>query len=52
MRINARRLTLKLCVILVVAVCTLGGAPPDELYSGWLGMYDLNFQDAHRRISR
>lgn len=23
----------------------------DELYRGWLDMYDLNFQDAHQRIS-
>jgi hypothetical protein len=51
MRINTRRFTLKLCVILVVAVCTVGGAAPAELYRGWLAMYDLDFQDAHRRIS-
>jgi hypothetical protein len=52
MRIHACRLTLKLCVIIVVAVSTLGGAAPNELYRAWLAMYDLNFQDAHRRISR
>jgi hypothetical protein len=51
MRINACRSTLKLCVIIVVAVSAIG-APEDELYRGWLAMYDLNFQDAHRRISR
>lgn len=26
-------------------------APDDELYRGWLAMYDLNFQDAHQRVS-
>ena len=38
--------------MLMAAACTLNGAAPDELYRGWAAMYDLNFQDAHQRISR
>ena len=48
---SGRPLTLKFCVILLAAAYTLDGAP-DELYRGWLAMYDLNFQEAHQRISR
>jgi hypothetical protein len=33
--------------MLVAAACTLDAAAPDELYRGWLAMYDLNFQEAH-----
>jgi hypothetical protein len=29
----------------------LARAETDELYRGWLDMYDLNFEDAHQRIS-
>jgi hypothetical protein len=49
---NRRPLILKLSVMLVTAACTLGATAPDDLYHGWLAMYDLNFQDAHQRISR
>ncbi|MFL6463053.1 MAG: hypothetical protein ACJ73N_01405 [Bryobacteraceae bacterium] len=49
---SSRLSTLKLCVTLVTAACTLGGAAADEFYSGWLAMYDLHFQEAHQRISR
>jgi hypothetical protein len=38
--------------MLMAAACTLDAAAPDELYRGWLAMYDLNFQEAHQRISR
>ena len=48
---SRRPLILNLSVMLVAA-CTLDAAAPDELYRGWLAMYDLNFQEAHQRISR
>ena len=49
---NGRPLILKLYVLLMAAASTLGAAAPNELYDGWLAMYDLNFQNAHQRISR
>jgi len=45
------RLTLKFCVLLLAGAAAFGSPAPDELYRGWLAMYDLNFQDAHQRIS-
>lgn len=38
-------------MLLLAAASTFGAATTKELYNGWLAMYDLNFQDAHRRIS-
>ena len=49
---SARRSTLKVCTLLLVAACTVRSAAADELYKAWLAMYDLNFQDAHRQISQ
>jgi len=49
---RGRQWILKFCVLLGAAACTFGAAAPDELYGGWLAMYDLNFHGAHRRISR
>ena len=49
---SCRPLILNISVMLLAAGCTLDAAAPDELYRGWLAMYDLNFQEAHQRISR
>jgi hypothetical protein len=51
MQILVRRLTLMFCILLLAGAATFGSPAPDELYRGWLAMYDLNFQDAHQRIS-
>jgi hypothetical protein len=51
MQIRTHRLTLIFCVLLLGGAATFGSPAPDELYRGWLAMYDLNFQDAHQRIS-
>ena len=49
---SRRPLILNISVMLMAAVCILNGAAPDELYRGWVAMYDLNFHEAHQRISR
>jgi hypothetical protein len=51
MQMSAYRSTLRFCVLLLAGAAIFGSPAPDELYRGWLAMYDLNFQDAHQRIS-
>ena len=48
---SARFILLFVTCASVPALAAPGGPPENELYAGWLRMYDLKFDDAHRTFA-